>query len=83
MNQIKYILFQTFTDLIDLAKTGNHGNIDLVVADTAGSDYTDTISSEFMVSSFGKAAHCNSCKEGWYDFLHPLNSIMWLKILTC
>ena len=48
-------IFQSFGDLIALAEKGDHREVDLLVKDTAGSDY-HIISADNMVSSFGKPA---------------------------
>jgi pantothenate kinase len=55
--------FQTFDELIELAEKGDRKRVDLLVRDTAGSDYNQA-SSDSMVSSFGKAAKILAQKTG-------------------
>ncbi|ELT96599.1 hypothetical protein CAPTEDRAFT_226291 [Capitella teleta] len=54
---------QSFEELIQLAEKGDRRNVDLLVKDTAGSDYNNA-PSDSMVSSFGKAAKMLAQKSG-------------------
>ena len=53
---------QSFEELVELAEKGDRRNVDLLVKDTAGSDYNHA-PSDSMVSSFGKAAKMLSQKR--------------------
>ena len=53
----------TYSELMELASKGDRRNIDLLVKDTAGTDYSVSASDQ-MVSSFGKVAKQRSANPG-------------------
>lgn len=51
--------YQDFDELLQLAERGDHRNVDMLVKDIYGGDYSSQgLSGELIASSFGKAVAC-------------------------
>ena len=55
---LTFELSQDFDDLLSLAEQGDHRNVDMLVKDIYGSDYSTLgLPADLIASSFGKAIH--------------------------
>lgn len=68
--------FQGFDELLQLAEIGDHRNVDMLVKDIYGKDYTmQGLSGDLLASSFGKVAGGDHGRSGIiFHFLYDSNN---------
>ena len=60
MKNYQILFTQGFDELLQLAEVGDHRNVDMLVKDFYGGDYSSVgLSGDIIASSFGKAVGCN------------------------
>ncbi|OXU21386.1 hypothetical protein TSAR_006573 [Trichomalopsis sarcophagae] len=58
-----------FDELLQLAEIGDHRNVDMLVKDIYGGDYSSQgLAGDLIASSFGKAVNCNKSESGAKKF---------------